>query len=66
MAAMVAPAPTSKFSLDTRQSGAQLVLLASVEIVRAERIETAPPRRSGTKTDRQFRRRGDVPLVEFY
>lgn len=66
MAAILAPASTSKFSLDTRQSGVQLVLLASVEIIRGERIETVPPKRSNTKTDRQFRRRGDVPLVEFY
>jgi hypothetical protein len=39
---------------------------ARVEIVRAEAITVAPLKRSMRKTDRQYRLRNSVPMIEFY
>jgi hypothetical protein len=49
-----------------RDTGARVVAIAHVEIIRAEVINTIPPKRALFKSDRQFRRRDRVPLVEFF
>ncbi len=47
---------------------AQTIMRASVEIVRAERIEVREPKLSRSKmpTDRQYRKRDTMPMVEFF
>jgi hypothetical protein len=49
-----------------RNTGTRVVANAHVEIIRAEVINTTPPKRAFSKSDRQFRRRDRVPLVEFF
>jgi hypothetical protein len=49
-----------------RDPNARVVATTQVEIIRAEVINTIPPKRAFSKSDRQFRRRDRVPLVEFF
>jgi hypothetical protein len=62
-ALLLAAAPVSGGS-----APAQMVTRVSVEIVRGERVAVQPLKQSRTakQTDRQYRRRDKMPMVEFF
>jgi hypothetical protein len=60
---MLAATPVSAGSAPSRT-----VMRVSVEIVRAERVnvQSTKPHRSTKQTDREYRRRENMPMVEFF
>ncbi len=61
---LIAAAPVPP--VQTTQPRASRVATATVRIIRAERIEADPDPQAGKLADRQYRRRGGMPLTEFF
>jgi hypothetical protein len=60
---LLAAAPVA--DADARRPASR-VAVATVTIIRAERVEVKPPPARGKPQDRQYRRRDAVPMVEFF
>lgn len=63
---LVAPAPPVAVPVIAPRAGAQLTVAARAEIVTAAEISFKPVAADNAKTDRQFGKRGDMSMVEFY
>ena len=48
------------------KGGARIMAVAQAEIITAEKISYTPSKEDKSKTDRQFSKRGEMPMVEFY
>jgi hypothetical protein len=72
LAASPVPAPQAAAQAAPQpRAGAQVTAVASAEIIRAVEISFKPVAadrdgRVAKATDRQFGKRGDMPMVEFY
>jgi hypothetical protein len=64
-ALLLAVAPVASDAPVTRAPVSR-VAVATVTIIRAEPVEVRPTSSGDTKTDRQYRQRDSVPMVEFF
>ena len=62
---LLAAAPVSSDAPVVRTQ-ARRVAVATVTIIQAEPVEVTPISSADAKTDRQYRQRDSVPMVEFY
>jgi hypothetical protein len=62
---LLAATPVASEAPAVRQQASR-VATATVTIISAERIEVRPTSTASARTDRQYRNRGSVPMVEFF
>lgn len=65
LAVLLATGPVASEAPAARQQVSR-VAVATVTIIRAEPVEVRPVSSADAKTDRQFRKRDSVPMVEFF